>query len=262
MMAHVRLHVHEFGPGAGRTVVALHGVTGSALVFRRLAQRMPSFRLVAPDLRGHGGSGKEPPWDLSTHLRDLRETLNALGISRSPVIGYSFGGRLATELLAADPSRVERLILLDPALQMEPQAVTAISDRLLVDASYASAEEAIAARVGTGVAPHAPREHWDLWAEELVESPDGRFRLPFSRPAAITIYSELATPPPLFETLRVPTLLIAGDGSQLVTPRQIERYRYDLGDFLEVRIVHATHQLIGDAADDVAAAILGFLTAS
>ena len=257
MMAHVRLHVHEFGPGAGRTVVALHGVTGLAQVFRRLADRLPAFRLVAPDLRGHGASTKGPPWDLSMHLRDLRETLDAMGISRAPFIGYSFGGRLAVELLAADRSRIEKLVLLDPALQLDPTEVAAATDRLLADTSFGSVEEAIQARRAT--APYAPDEHFERWSEALVAGADGRLRLPFSRAAAIAILGELVTPPPRFDLLRIPTLLIVGAESTMVKPRQIERYRYELGDFLEVRAVTAKHQLIGDAADEVADAVNGFL---
>lgn len=257
MMAHVRLHVHEFGPSAGRTVVALHGVTGSPAVFRRLAHRMPDFRLVAPDLRGHGESGKEPPWDLSVHLRDIRETLDSMGIARAPFIGYSFGGRLAVEMLASERSRVEKLVLLDPALQMRPDRVTMLTDALLSDTSYATAAEAIEARRAT--APYAPPEHFEMWSETLVTGADGRLRLPISRAAAIAILGELTTPPPPFASLRLPTLLIVGAESDLVTPKQIERYTYELADFLEVKSVRAKHQLIGDAADDVATAIKAFL---
>ncbi|MDP9246084.1 MAG: alpha/beta hydrolase [Chloroflexota bacterium] len=255
----MRLDVQEFGPSAGRTVVALHGVTGSPHVFRRLAHRLPSFHFVAPAFRGHGASPKEPPWDLSAHLRDVRETLDARGISRAPFIGFSFGGRVAVELLVADRSRIERLVLLDPALRVDPQRALAITDGLLADTSYGSTEEAIQARIDLGLTPYAPREHWDIWAEDLVEGPDGRLRLPFSRPAAMTIYSELTTPPPPFASLRLPTLLIVGAESPLVTPQQIERYKYELADFLEVKSVRAKHQLIGDAADEVAAAVGAFL---
>ena len=252
--------MHEFGPGAGRTVVALHGVTGAATVFRRLAHRLPDFRLVAPDLRGHGGSPADPPWDLSAHLRDIRETLDGLGISRAPFIGFSFGGRLAMELLAADRSRVEKLVLLDPAIQLTAESVVARTNELLIDTSWADRAEAIDSRVASGVAPYSPREHWDLWSEGLVERSDGRVRLPFSRPAAITIYSELATPPPPFDRLRIPTLLIAGAESELVTARQRERYGYELGDFFELKTVRARHNVVADAADDVATAIKAFLS--
>ena len=251
--------MHEFGPGAGRTVVALHGLTGAATVFRRLAHRLLDFRLFAPDLRGHGSSPADPPWDLSAHLRDIRETCDAAGIARAPFIGFSFGGRLAMELLASDRTRVERLVLFDPAIQIDATNVTARTDELLKDTSWASAQEAIASRIASGIAPYSPREHWELWSEGLVTGADGRVRLPFSRAAAITIYSELATPPPQFDALRVPTLLIVGAESPLVTPKQRERYRHDLGDLLEIVTVRAKHNVIADAADEVAAAIKAFL---
>ena len=251
--------MHELGPSAGRTVVALHGVTGAATVFRRLSHRLPDFRLVAPDLRGHGGSSADPPWDLSMHLRDVRETLDAMGISRAPFIGFSFGGRIAMELVALDRPRVEKLVLLDPAIQMTGERVAETTNALLSDTSWASRDDAIESRLASGLAPYAPREHWELWSEGLVEGGDGRLRLPFSRPAAITILSELATPPPSFDTLRIPTLLIVGTESTLVTPKQRDRYRYELGDFLETATVRAKHNLIADAADEVAAAVKAFL---
>jgi lipase len=251
--------VHEFGPSAGRTVVALHGVTGAATVFRRLAHRLLDLRLVAPDLRGHGESPKDPPWDLSAHVRDVRDMLDAAGIARAPFIGFSFGGRLAMELGAAERSRVEKLILFDPAIQMTRERAVAGTDLLLEDTSWASAEEAVASRIAGGTAPYAPREHWELWSEGLVTGADGRMRLPFSRAAAITIYSELVTPPPPLDALRVPTLLILGSESTLVAPAQLERYAGALGDYLEVVTVRARHNVIADAADDVAAAVKAFL---
>jgi lipase len=259
MMAHVRLHVHEFGPGAGRTVVALHGVTGSGVGFRRLAPRLPNFRLVAPDLRGHGASTKDPPWDLSMHLRDLRETLDGLGIARAPFIGFSFGGRLALEVVAAERSRVEKLVLLDPALHVGPARATERANLMLADTSYASVAEAVDERIASAFAPYAPREHWEMWAEQLVQGSDGRWRLPHSRAAVITMWSEMATPPPLFERCRLPTLLIVGSESDLVPPKQIASYKHELADFLEVKTVRAKHQVIGDATDEVAAAIGAFL---
>ena len=255
----MRLHVHDFGPSAGRTVVVLHGLTGAATVYRRLAARLPDFHLVAPDFRGHGSSPADPPWDLSAHLRDIRETLDRAGIARAPFIGFSFGGRVAMELLAAERSRVEKLVLLDPAIQASPKGITERTDELLKDTSWGSVEEAVESRVASGTAPYAPREHWELWSEGLVTGADGRLRLPFSRAAAITIYSELATPPPPFGSLRIPTLLIVGSESPLVTAKQRERYKYDLGDYLEIVTVRAKHNVIADAADEVGAAVKAFL---
>jgi len=255
----VRLHVHEFGPSLGRTVVALHGVTSSGLAFRRLAARLPDLHLVCPDLRGHGASTGDPPWDLSVHVRDVRETCDRLGIAQAPFIGFSLGGRIAVELLAAERFRVERLVLMEPTLQLDPTRALAAADELLTDTSFATIEEAIEARIASGIAPYAPREHWERWSEQLVTGADGRLRLPYSRPAAIALYGEMTTAPPPFDRLRTPTVLIVGAESQLVTAKQRERYKYDLGDYLEIVTVRAKHSLIADAADEVAAAIKSFL---
>src|SRR5918993_2408345 len=88
--------------------------------FRRLAEERLAgrFRVLAPDLRGHGRSGWERPWTIAQHVEDLRETLEAAGVERAPVIGHSFGGRLTLELTAAGV--VERSVLLDPAVLGPP----------------------------------------------------------------------------------------------------------------------------------------------
>ena len=182
-----------------------------------------------------------------------------MGVAQAPFIGFSLGGRIAVELVAAERFRVERLVLMEPALQTDPRRAAANAEALLTDTSFSSTEEAIQARIASGFAPYAPREHWDSWSEQLATGPDGRLRLPFSRAAAIALHGELTTPPPPFDRLRLPTLLILGAESDLITPKQLERYTYDLGDYLEVRTVKAKHQLIGDAADEVAAAIARFL---
>jgi lipase len=259
MMSHMRLHVHEFGPSAGRTVVALHGIRGSGRLFGPIADRLPDLRVVAPDLRGYGASGKAPPWDLSVQVRDVRETLDRLGISQAPLIGFSLGGRIAVEVVAAERSRVERLVLLDPALYVGPVRAAKVAEDALVDEAFASVDEAIEKRIGSGIAPYAPRAYWELWADQLAQGPDGRWRQALSRAAVIALSGEMATPPPPFERLRLPTLLVLGAESDMVAAKQVERYKYELGDFLDVVTVKARHNVVADAADEVAAAIKDFL---
>ena len=88
----------EWGDPSAPAVMCMHGVTSHALRFRRVAEWLaPRFRVVSVDLRGHGHSDWEPPWDLDTHVGDLLETADSLGIERADWMGHSFGGRLALE---------------------------------------------------------------------------------------------------------------------------------------------------------------------
>src|SRR3954453_16300364 len=115
----MRLHVHEYGDPSASPVVCLHGVTGHGERYRRLAEeRLAERRVVAFDLRGHGRSGIEPPWDLDTHVADVIETCEALGAERADWIGFSFGGRVSGAGALGRRGLGARLVLLDPALRL------------------------------------------------------------------------------------------------------------------------------------------------
>ena len=76
----MRLNTYEWGGSGGHPVICLHGVTGHGARFAQLASRLPDFRVVGVDLRGHGYSGSEPPWSIATQIADLIEAAAALGI--------------------------------------------------------------------------------------------------------------------------------------------------------------------------------------
>src|SRR5437588_9527469 len=118
----MRLHMHEWGDADAPALVCLHGITAHGRRFRRLAEERLArrFRVLAPDLRGHGRSGYEPPWTIAAHLEDVVETLAEAGVERAAWIGHSFGGRLVLELAAREPDRLDRAALLDPVIQVLP----------------------------------------------------------------------------------------------------------------------------------------------
>jgi pimeloyl-ACP methyl ester carboxylesterase len=71
-------------------------------------------RVLGPDLRGHGASGK--PADSGSYLpehyvADLVAMLDELGVERVDAVGYSMGARLAWELALRHPGRVRSLVL-------------------------------------------------------------------------------------------------------------------------------------------------------
>src|SRR3712207_2546966 len=144
----VRLNSHAWGDEPAPLVMCVHGVTGHGMRFRKLAEErlVPAgFRVVSVDLRGHGRSGYEPPWNLEAHVEDLLETLAAHdhGDGVAVWIGHSFGGRLVMEVAAREPERLKRAVLLDPAIQLDPRMALDGAEECRLDQSFESPAHAI-----------------------------------------------------------------------------------------------------------------------
>jgi lipase len=249
------LHVHEWGDPQGEPLVCLHGVTGYARVYQRLAEeRWSKRRVLAFDLRGHGRSGWEPPWTFATHVEDLAETSAALGFSAADWVGHSFGGRLVLELASARPHLVRRAALLDPAIQLLPEVALGAADFERREPVFASVEDYIQERLL--IYPDSPRaaiEHEA--AHHLEPQRDGSFRRRTCQEAAISIYGELASAPPSPSTPAAETLLLYAPAYGLVHEGQVEAYRAALGDRLRVVEVPGMHMVQWDAFDEVAGAV-------
>jgi lipase len=254
----VKLNVLEWGdPGAAR-VVCLHGVTGHGGRFRKLAEERLAerFHVLAVDLRGHGRSGWEEPWTLETHVEDVLETVT----EAAAWVGHSFGGRLTMEVIARRPDLVERAVLLDPAIWVPPAIADQLAAEERVEKIYADVEEAIAARSVELVS--TPREILEEeMREHLVAGEDGRLRYRYFQPAVAQMYLELAKRPPPFERLCVPTLLVVGAGSKLVSAAEDELYRQALGDLFRVAVTPGGHSPLWDAFEETAALVHDFLAA-
>jgi lipase len=254
------LHIYEWGDPRGEPLVCLHGVTGYAGVYQRLAEeRWSEHRVLAFDLRGHGRSGWEPPWTFATHVADLVETSEALGLSTADWVGHSFGGRLVLELAAVHPQLVRRAVLLDPAIQLLPEVALAVADFERREPVYGSAEDYVEERLV--LYPDSPRaaiEHEA--AQHLEQQSDGSLRRRTCQGAAVSIYGELASAPPPPSTLEAETLLLSAPAYGLVSAEQVEMYRVALGSRLRIVEVPGMHMVQWDAFDEVAAAVENFLS--
>jgi pimeloyl-ACP methyl ester carboxylesterase len=111
------------------------------------------------------GFGRTPPGHSPyTDAADVASVLDALGIQRTHVVGSSFGGRVALEFASCYPERVDRLVLLCPALREYPQTQSsaifgAEEDRLIEAGDIAGATEL---NVRTWLSRDAPTEVRDL----------------------------------------------------------------------------------------------------
>jgi lipase len=251
------LHIHEWGDPNGYPIVCLHGVLAHGLRFRKLAEeRLGRFRVLAPDLRGHGRSTWEPPWTLAQHVEDVLETMGAAGIEQATFIGHSFGGRLTLEL--ATRGVVERSVLLDPAVWVPPPIALQRAEAERVKSPFASRDEALEARRPTALLapPELLEEELD---EHLVQDGDGRWRWRYLQSAVVAAYGELAQPPPEWEDVSVPTLLLVGAKTDVVPEAVVEVFRHELADLLEVVVVPGGHIVLWDAYEETADAIVRFL---
>ena len=102
--------------GEGRPLVLLHGLFGAARNLGVLSRGLSAGRrVIALDLRNHGGSPHGRAMDFCTMAADVAETMAALGLAQADVAGHSLGGKTAMALAFTRPDLVDRLAVLDIA---------------------------------------------------------------------------------------------------------------------------------------------------
>ena len=113
----IELHYQQFGNGSH--VVMIHGITGNLAIWHLeiVPALMSEHRMTTYDLRGHGYSDVPPAgYTTADHAADLMELLDHLGIERAHVIGHSFGADIALHFTILYPERVDKLVLVEPAI--------------------------------------------------------------------------------------------------------------------------------------------------
>jgi pimeloyl-ACP methyl ester carboxylesterase len=106
--------------GTGPPLICIHGLGGTKASFMTTVSALAPLghRVIAIDLPGFGDSSKPLNGDFNAMgFSDvIRGLLDELGIERASFAGNSMGGRIAIELGIREPERVEKLVLLAPAM--------------------------------------------------------------------------------------------------------------------------------------------------
>lgn len=108
------LHVAGQDSGKGPAVLFLHGWGTDHKSLLSLTPVFGSYRVIAPDLPGFGGTEAPPvAWSVSDYAVFVRELLDKLNIEKiNVVIGHSFGGRIAIQLLGNGLIAADKVVLL------------------------------------------------------------------------------------------------------------------------------------------------------
>ena len=107
--------VRELGSGEGTPLLLIHGLAGSSLSeWYQVAPMLASGRrVIMIDHRGHGLSARaEVRYEIEDVADEVAAVLDQLGVGVVDVVGYSMGGVIAQSLVARNPGRVRRLVLM------------------------------------------------------------------------------------------------------------------------------------------------------
>jgi pimeloyl-ACP methyl ester carboxylesterase len=162
---HDGLRLHYEAVGSGPTILCVHGATGTGeFEWGRLAGPLQDrYRLVMPDLRGHGRSDtRQGHLALELIQEDLRALIEVEDLGRPHFLGFSFGSEVALRLELAHPGTARSLVLLSPGLgEVKPgvNAKAAMPGREQLEKVWPKALRDL----------HAERHGADHWVEIMQE---------------------------------------------------------------------------------------------
>jgi 3-oxoadipate enol-lactonase len=206
----LRMHLRTDGPQDAPPLMLLHSLGTDHQVWQPQAETLAGqFRILRPDLRGHGRTDVPTgPYTIEEMAGDVLTALDALGIDRLPVAGLSIGGMVAQSLAAQAPDRISAIALLDTALAIPPAHLWHERAATVRAAGMAAIADAVLAR-------------WLTTSADPVASDGLRALLLATAPAGYAGAAEAIAAANLTEAtrcLRLPALVLVGEQDE-ATPR-------------------------------------------
>lgn len=206
--------------GSGAPVVLLHGFPHDRRLWApQLRGLSQGWRGIAPDLRGLGESDGRGPYTVDRYADDVAALLDALDIDRAVVGGLSMGGYITFAFWRRHPDRARALILANTRAAADDEEARARRHAMIVlartEGARAVADRMIEGSVGKTTRERLPelvRTVHAMFAAAPVEGIVGALEAMLARPDSTATLS----------TIRVPTLIVAGDEDAVVPRREAE----------------------------------------
>ena len=212
------LELNYYEHGTGEAIILVHGLGEEGLSWRLQIQEISQhYRVIAPDLRGHGKSGHrdDEVITLRRFADDIAALARQLGVGQAHFCGLSLGGLVVLEIFCRHPNLVKSIILADTAVFFPPP--DPLEERLeLLDRLGLVEWAKLASNIY--LRPDAPPAQKAELAAMV-----GRNRLaPYRQSVVATFTADYRWLLPL---VNVPTLILVGDEDQIVSPG-IARYTH------------------------------------
>ncbi|QEU96862.1 alpha/beta fold hydrolase [Streptomyces kanamyceticus] len=264
----VLLTADTWGDASSPPLVLLHGGGQTRHSWGRTGPRLAAlgWRVIAPDLRGHGTSAwsADGDYDLDVFADDVRTLVAGLG-DRPLLVGASLGG-LSSLLAAGEAPRaaIRALVLVDVAHRPDPRGVHRIVAFMRRrPEGFASVEEAAAAI--SAYVPHRTRPYDPEGLRNNLRRHDGRWVWHWD-PRLLDSFADRMDPPGMAERLLdaaqhadVPTLLVRGGLSDVVREDIAEEFCARVPHARYVDVADAGHMVVGDRNEPFIDALIPFL---
>ena len=194
-------------------IVMLHGYGDSWYSFNGMLEALPDgMSAVSMTQRGHGNSAKpEDGYTTQQYARDAIGVLDALGISRAPIVGHSMGTFIAQEIALATPSRVSHLVLIASAVTADNDIVAGLAEETAKLTDPMPREFVYEFQAGTCANPLGPGMTLDRIVDESMLVPARIWQQALQ---GLIAYRPRDVDPDL-SSINCPTLILWGDQDEL-----------------------------------------------
>jgi len=248
----VALAIETFGTG-GTPILFAHGFgqTRQAWTATATALAAQGHRAVTYDARGHGDSD----WRAAAPYtwEQMRDDLAAIARSQSarPVlVGASMGGLVGLAAEGEYAPLFRALVLVDVTPRWEPRGVDRILNFMRAHPDGFDSLDAAAAAIAAYLPHRRERKSPDRLRGLLADHGDGRLRWHWDPRLIDELARGSESYQPLLQDaarrIRIPTLLISGDASDVVSHDTIEEFLALVLHARHVRVADATHMIVGD----------------